>query len=69
MFYFQEIYDNGFSIIAPWGEGLAHFAKLTRWPEPRALVEKNRTSRYPTVFVAARWTVYLKLLFQSYKYQ
>ena len=50
MFYFQEIYDNGFSIIAPWGEGLAHFAKLTRWPEPRALVEKNRTSPLPYGF-------------------
>ena len=24
MFYFQEIYGNGFSIIAPWGEGLGH---------------------------------------------
>ena len=48
---------------------LGRFGKLTQWSEPRALVEKNRTSPLPYSFVAARWTVYFKLLFQSYKYQ
>ena len=42
---------------------------LTQWSEPRALVEKMEHLRYPMIFVAARWSVYLKLLFQSYKYQ
>ena len=46
----QKTYDNGFSIIVPWSEGLGRFAKLTRWPEPRALVEKNRTSPLPYDF-------------------
>ena len=37
---------------------------LTQWLEPSALVEKNRTSllRYPMIFVAAWWTVHLKLI-------
>ena len=65
----KKTYENGFSILVPWSEGRGRFAKLTRWPEPRALVEKNRTSPLPYHFVAARWTVFLKLLFQSYEYQ
>ena len=65
----QKINANGFSIIVPWNEGLSRFTKLTRWSEPGALVEKNRTSPLLYNFVAARRTVFLKLLFQSYKYQ
>ena len=46
----QKTYDNGFSIIFPWSEALGRFAKLTRWLEPRALVEKNQTSPLPYDF-------------------
>ena len=35
----QKTYGN-LSIIVPWSECLGHFAKLTCWPETRALVEK-----------------------------
>ena len=39
-----KTYYNGFLTIVPWSQGLGCFTKLTRWPESRALVEKNRTS-------------------------
>ena len=45
---------------------LGHFAQLTQWPEPRALVEKNQTS--VTLYDFCRGavdTVFLKLLFQQ----
>ena len=51
------------------------FAKQTWWLETcaLALVEKTgnlKTSLcYPTIIDAVWWTVFLKLLFQSYKYQ
>ena len=48
-------------------EPLGRFANLTRWSDLRALVEKIEHLRYPTIFVEAQWTVFLKLLFQSYK--
>ena len=48
---------------------LGHFAKLSWRPEPRAHVEKIENPCYPISFVAVEWTVYLKLLFQSHKYQ
>ena len=51
----QETYDNGFSIIVPWSEGLGRFAKLTRWPEARALVENIDHLRDSYDF--CRWTV------------
>ena len=48
---------------------LGGFAKLTRWPELRALAEKNETSSLPYDFCRDGDCVFLKLLFQSYKYQ
>ena len=47
----EKPYNNVFSIIAPWSEGLGRFAKLTLWSEPCALtLEKNRTSLLPYDF-------------------
>ena len=36
----QKSYGTVFTIIVLWSQCLSCFAKLTRWPETRALVEK-----------------------------
>ena len=49
---------------------MSRFAKLTRWPEPRAhLVEKNQTSRSLRYITQRFLSLRGGLLFRSYKYQ
>ena len=41
------------------------------WSETCALIEKTGICKhlcYPTIIGATQWTVFLKMLFQSYKY-